>query len=163
MGQSRVWWIGGVVAGAVMIAFGIVVIVLAINGQSTVKSELKNQQIIGTPDMTPTAIKAEAGKAGLENVDLPTCSVAGEAIDNGTKARCFRAVHERPRARSDGRVRVLADGAVPGEAGHAEVGAVAGRRHEQHRLGGHRPEDGPAGVERRTEHLGDGDGAREPR
>lgn len=89
MGQSRVWWIGGVVAGGVMIAFGIVVIVLAINGQHTVKSELKAQQITGTPDMTPSAIKAEADKAGLKNVDLPTCSVAGEAIDNGTKARCF--------------------------------------------------------------------------
>jgi len=84
-----VWWIGGVVAGGVMIAFGIAVIVLAINGQNTVKSELKNQQITGTPDMTPTAIKAEADKAGLKNVDLPTCSVAGEAIDDGTKARCF--------------------------------------------------------------------------
>ena len=89
MGQSRVWWIGGVVAGGVMIAFGIAVIVLAISGQNTVKSELKDQQITGTPDMTPTAIKAEADKAGLKNVDLPTCNVAGEAIDNGTKARCF--------------------------------------------------------------------------
>ena len=89
MGQSRVWWIGGVVAGAVLIAFGIVVIVLAINGQHTVKNELKNQQITGTPDMTPTAIKAEADKAGLQNVDLPTCDVANEAIDSGTKARCF--------------------------------------------------------------------------
>ena len=89
MGQSRVWWIGGVVAGAVLIAFGIVVIVLAINGQHTVKNELKTQQITGTPDMTPTAIKAEADKAGLQNVDLPTCDVAVEAIDTGTKARCF--------------------------------------------------------------------------
>jgi hypothetical protein len=89
MGQSRVWWIGGVVAGAVVIAFGIAVIALAINGQHSVKSELKNQQITGTPDMTPAAIKAEAEKAGLKNVDLPTCSVAGEAIDTGTKARCF--------------------------------------------------------------------------
>ena len=89
MGQSRVWWIGGVVAGAVMIAFGIVVIVLAINGQHTVQDELKNQQITGTPDMTPTAIKAEADKAGLKDVDLPTCSVAGETIDNGSNARCF--------------------------------------------------------------------------
>jgi Tfp pilus assembly major pilin PilA len=84
-----VWWIGGVVAGAVLIAFGIVVIVLAINGQHTLKNELKNQQITGTPDMTPTAIKAEAEKAGLQNVDLPTCDVAGKAINSGTKARCF--------------------------------------------------------------------------
>ena len=36
MGQSRVWWIGGVVAGAVMVAFGVAVIALAINGQHTV-------------------------------------------------------------------------------------------------------------------------------
>ena len=144
-----------------MIAFGIVVIVLALNGQSTVKSELKNQQITGTPDMTPSAIKAEADKAGLENVDLPTCSVAGEAIDNGTKARCFAQYMNVHALEATGGVRVLADGSVPGEAGHAEVGAVAGRRHEQHRVGGHRPEDEPAGAERRTEHLGDGDGARD--
>src|SRR5215213_11240901 len=89
MGQSRVWLIGGVVAGAVLIAFGIVVIVLDSNGHNTVQDELKNQQITGTPDMTPTAIKAEADKAGLKDVDLPTCSVAGEAIDNGSNARCF--------------------------------------------------------------------------
>ena len=163
VGQSRVWWIGGVVAGAVMIAFGIVVIVLALNGHNTVQDELKNQQITGTPDMTPTAIKAEADKAGLKDVDLPTCSVAGEAIDNGSKRPLLRAVHERPRARSDGRVRILADGAVPGEAEHAEVGTGAGRRHEQHRLGGHRPEDRPAGPERHTERVGHGDRALEPR
>ena len=37
---------------------------LAINGQHTVKSELKQQQITGTPDMSPAAIKAEGEKAG---------------------------------------------------------------------------------------------------
>jgi hypothetical protein len=39
--------------------------------------------------MTPKAIKAEATAAGLKNVDLPTCSVAGKAVNNGTNARCF--------------------------------------------------------------------------
>jgi len=39
--------------------------------------------------MTPAAIKEEAAAAGLKNVDLPTCSVAGKAIDSGTRARCF--------------------------------------------------------------------------
>jgi len=39
--------------------------------------------------MTPKAIKAEAAAAGLEDVALPSCSVAGEAIDNGADARCF--------------------------------------------------------------------------
>jgi hypothetical protein len=38
---------------------------------------------------SPKAIKAEATAAGLKNADLPTCSVAAKAIDNGTNARCF--------------------------------------------------------------------------
>jgi hypothetical protein len=89
MNTRRVLEIGGWVSGAVLIGFGIVVIVLAINGHSTVTSELKREQITGTPDMTPEAIKAEAQKAGLKNVDLPTCSVAGKLVDTGSEARCF--------------------------------------------------------------------------
>jgi hypothetical protein len=85
----RVLEIGGVVAGVVLIAFGIAVIVLAVNGRNTVADELKQQQITGTPDMTPTAIKAEAAKAGLKDVTLPTCDVAGKPIDDGASARCF--------------------------------------------------------------------------
>ena len=89
MNSRRVLQIGGVISGGVLIAFGIVVIVLAINGRNTVHDELKQQQITGTPDMTPTAIKAEGAKAGLKNVSYPTCSVAGEVVDTGSEARCF--------------------------------------------------------------------------
>ena len=89
MNSRRVLQIGGVVSGGVLIAFGIVVIVLAINGRNTVHDELTQQQITGTPDMTPAAIKAEGAKAGLHNVTYPTCSVAGEAVDTGSEARCF--------------------------------------------------------------------------
>jgi hypothetical protein len=87
--RDRVFRWGGIASGAVLIAFGIVVIVLAINGHNTVKTELKQQKITGTPDMTPTAIKAAGEKAGLTNVTYPTCSVAGQAIDTGARARCF--------------------------------------------------------------------------
>jgi hypothetical protein len=89
MNLRRILEIGGMAAGALLIAFGIAVIVLAINGNSTVNSSLKDEQIIGTPDMTPEAIQAEAQKAGLKNIDLPTCSVAGKPIDSGSRARCF--------------------------------------------------------------------------
>ena len=89
MNSRRVLQIGGVISGGVLIAFGIVVIVLAINGRNTVRDELTQQQITGTPDMTPAAIKAEGAKAGLRNVTYPTCSVAGEAVDTGSEARCF--------------------------------------------------------------------------
>jgi hypothetical protein len=78
-----------VVSGIVLIAFGVAVIVLAVQGRNTVTSELKQQQITGTPDMTPAAITAEVNKAGLKNVTIPSCDVAGKAITNGSDARCF--------------------------------------------------------------------------
>jgi hypothetical protein len=89
MTRDRVFRIGGIVSGIVLIAFGVVVIVLAIWGQNTVTDELKHQKITGTPDMTPSAIKEEAEKAGLKDISLPTCDVAGKPIDNGRRARCF--------------------------------------------------------------------------
>jgi hypothetical protein len=87
--RDQVFRWGGVASGAILIVFGIVVIVLAANGHKTVITELKQQKITGTPDMTPTAIKAEGVKAGLKDVSYPTCSVAGQSIDTGSEARCF--------------------------------------------------------------------------
>jgi len=88
--MKRFLEIGGVVAGVVLIAFGVAAIVLGTNGKNTVKTELKQQQIVGTPDMTPKAIAAEAKQAGLTNVqNLPTCTVAGLSVNNGSRARCF--------------------------------------------------------------------------
>jgi F0F1-type ATP synthase membrane subunit c/vacuolar-type H+-ATPase subunit K len=88
--MKRFLEIGGVAAGVVLIAFGVAAIVLSMNGKSTVATELKNQQIVGTPDMTPKGIKAQvAGQAWAKDVTLPTCSVAGQAVNNGDRARCF--------------------------------------------------------------------------
>jgi hypothetical protein len=79
----------GVAASVILIAFGIGAVIAGSSGRSTVRDNLSKEQIVGTPDMTPSAIAAEAKAAGLKNVDLPTCSVAGKAVDNGTRARCF--------------------------------------------------------------------------
>ena len=89
--MRKVFEIGGFVAAAVLIAFGIASIVMGFNGRHTVGSSLKNEYIVGTPDMTPAAIKAEAQKAGVTKfVTLwPSKSVAGQKIDTGTKARAF--------------------------------------------------------------------------
>jgi hypothetical protein len=87
--RSRILRIGGIVSGAVLVAFGIGTIVLAIYGNHTVKTELERQKITGTPDMSPSAIQEEVNKAGLKNVDLPSCDVAGKPIDTGLRARCF--------------------------------------------------------------------------
>jgi hypothetical protein len=81
---------GGIAAGIALVAFGVAAIVLGVNGRSTVHSSLKLEQIVGTPDMTPAAIRAEAQKAGLPaGIKLPTVDVAGKAIDTGDRARAF--------------------------------------------------------------------------
>jgi hypothetical protein len=80
---------GGFAAGAVLIAFGVVAIVMGFSGRSTVADSLKQENIVGTPDMTPALIAKEAKQAGLKGVDLPTVAVAGKAIDSGPRARAF--------------------------------------------------------------------------
>jgi hypothetical protein len=90
MKGRRIWEIGGFVAGAVLIAFGVASIFLGANGFSTVRNELKQQYIVGSGDMTPAAIQKEAQDAKLPaSVDLPSCSVADQTINTGTEARCF--------------------------------------------------------------------------
>ena len=87
--MRKTFQLGGLAAGAVLIAFGIAAIVMSVNGRSTVSNSLKQEQIVGTPDMTPAGIKAEAQKAGLTNVSYPTCSVANTPVTTGATARCF--------------------------------------------------------------------------
>jgi len=103
--------IGGIAAGVVLIAFGIAAIVLGANGGSTVNSNLKEEFIVGSPDMTPSAIQpeikaiqaaqqkiaAEQKKAKVPasqqftftDVSAPSCSVAGDTVNDGSSARCF--------------------------------------------------------------------------
>ena len=83
--------IGGLVAAVVLIGFGIASIVIGAGGRSTVRDNLAEQKIVGTPDMTPAAIRAEATKAGLDTtkIAIPSCSVAGKTVNSGSTARCF--------------------------------------------------------------------------
>jgi hypothetical protein len=107
----RIFEWGGMAAGVVLVAFGVAAIVLGMSGRSTVQSNLKQEYIFGTPDMTPAAIKPEVGqikaeqqkleaaqiKAGVPaaqrftftKVTVPSESVAGLSIDNGGRARTF--------------------------------------------------------------------------
>jgi hypothetical protein len=80
---------GGFAAGAVLVAFGIVAIVMGFGGRSTVADSLKLEKITGTPDMTPALIAKEAKEAGLTGVSFPSKSVAGLAINSGERARTF--------------------------------------------------------------------------
>jgi hypothetical protein len=87
--MKKFFELGGFIAGAILIAFGVAVIALGANGRSTVNSSLNQEKIVGSDDMTPALIKIAAAKAGLTNVSLPTCSVAGLTITTGPRARCF--------------------------------------------------------------------------
>jgi hypothetical protein len=81
--------IGGLVSAAVLIVFGAVAIGMGVNGRQTVNKSLQNEYIVGSSDMTPSAIKAEAQKSGVASAvqQWPTQSVANQKIDTGAKAR----------------------------------------------------------------------------
>jgi uncharacterized iron-regulated membrane protein len=110
--NRKVWQVGGIAAGAVLILFGVAALVLGVRGGSTVNSNLKNEYIVGSPDMQPGAaingeiagitaaqqkILAAQKKAKVPasqqytftTVDAPTCSVAGQQVNTGSEARCF--------------------------------------------------------------------------
>jgi hypothetical protein len=87
--RSKLFNYGGVAAAVVLIAFGATSIVMGVNGRDTVRSNLGNELIVGSPDMTPKAIAAEAKAAGLKDITLPTKSVAGATINTGSEARAF--------------------------------------------------------------------------
>ncbi|HZR91476.1 MAG TPA: hypothetical protein VFA44_03620 [Gaiellaceae bacterium] len=105
--MRKVFEIGGIVAAAVLIAFGIAALVMGVDGQSTVNSSLKQEQITGSGDMTPQAIAGEVAAAKKAQtaliaklhaagvnitpspIETPSCSVAGKLVSDGDRARCF--------------------------------------------------------------------------
>lgn len=89
MKQRKLFEIGGMAAGVVLILFGLGSLWLSIDGRSDVRDAIAQEQIVGTPDMTPDATEAAVAEAGLENVTVPSCDVADEPIDTGAEAKCF--------------------------------------------------------------------------
>jgi hypothetical protein len=80
----------GVIAAAVVLAiFGVVVIVVGLDGCSMVHGALQQEHVGGGPHMTPVAIAARVKDAGLPDLALPDCSVAGKRVEDGVSARCF--------------------------------------------------------------------------
>jgi hypothetical protein len=76
MTGRRIWEIGGFLAGAVLIAFGAVAIFLGVNGFTTVRDGIKQEQItFGSADDPAVAKYAEQW--------------AGEQVKTGDQARAF--------------------------------------------------------------------------
>jgi hypothetical protein len=89
MDTRRILEIGGIVAGVVMIAFGIGSLALGINAHQTVGDELTKEFIVGSEDMNPADTEKAVADAGLTDVDIPSCDVAEKEIETGSDARCF--------------------------------------------------------------------------
>jgi hypothetical protein len=105
--MRKLFEVGGLVTAVVLIGFGVTAIAMGVNGRSTVQSSLRQEQIVGTADMTPAAIAAEVATeqtaqtalvakmkaAGVtitpSAISTPTCSVAGKTVNSGASARCF--------------------------------------------------------------------------
>jgi hypothetical protein len=87
--MSHPFRLGGIVAGLVLIAFGVGAVVIGLAGRHEVSTDVKREQIVGTPDMKPSIMAQTVKQAGLKNVTVPSCDVAGKAIANGSDAKCF--------------------------------------------------------------------------
>src|SRR3954453_648777 len=87
--MPRPFRLGGIVAGVVLVAFGLGAIVIGITGRHEVSNDVKREQIVGTPDMKPSLIAKKVQEAGLTGVEPPSCDVAGKPITSGADAKCF--------------------------------------------------------------------------
>jgi hypothetical protein len=88
--MRRGFVLGGVAAGVILILLGAASIIVGALGRSDVRDRIAEEQIIGTPDMTPEATDAALTDAGLSDaVAVPDCSVADEEVDTGSEAECF--------------------------------------------------------------------------
>ena len=89
MSRRKMFEYGGLLAGIVLIAFGVGALLMSFDARSTTRDEIAREQIVGSEDMSPSAIQAGIDEAGLTGVSVPSCDVAGEPIDTGEEARCF--------------------------------------------------------------------------
>jgi hypothetical protein len=88
MNKRKLFEYGGMLAGIVLVAFGIGALWMSFDARGTVQDELGRENIVGSDDMSPAGIQPGIDEAGLD-VSAPSCDVAGDEIDTGGEARCF--------------------------------------------------------------------------
>src|SRR4051794_12570988 len=92
MNAKKIFELGGYFAALVLVAFGVASLVMGVSGRSEVRKDVQREYIVGSPDMSKTAILAEAKQAKLPTAilaALPTCNVADKTINSGPRAKCF--------------------------------------------------------------------------
>jgi hypothetical protein len=86
--MSKLYVYAGIAASVIMIAIGIGSIVIGASGRSEVREKIKDERIVGTPDMNPSDTRAAVEEAGID-ADIPDCTVAEDEVDDGSSAKCF--------------------------------------------------------------------------
>src|SRR5680860_1742734 len=84
-GLQKAAWVGGIIAGALLIVLGAIWIWQGASARDEVQRTISREQIVGSPDMSPATFEGEP----IEGVALPSCDVADEPITTGAEARCF--------------------------------------------------------------------------
>jgi hypothetical protein len=84
----RAAWIGGLIAGVLLIVAGAAWIYIGADARSEVHDTITQEQIVGSPDMSPEGIAPGIAEAGID-VEAPDCDVADKPINSGDRARCF--------------------------------------------------------------------------
>jgi hypothetical protein len=88
--MTRMFRLGGYASSALLVILGVAMIVIGLVGRADVQDRLQQEKITGTPDMTPEETRTAVEGAGLtDKIEIPDCSVAGDAVDNGAAAKCF--------------------------------------------------------------------------
>jgi hypothetical protein len=70
MTKRRVFEWGGVAAGVVLVAFGILALVMSVNARSEVRDSLARENIVGTPDSTIPGQKVDTGSEAKAFADV---------------------------------------------------------------------------------------------
>lgn len=86
--MKKLYVYAGIAASVLMIVVGIGAVVVGAAGRSDVRDKIADEKIVGTPDMNPDDTRTAIEEAGIE-ADVPDCTVAEEAVEDGDSARCF--------------------------------------------------------------------------
>lgn len=82
--MRKIFWIGGLAAGVLLIILGAIWIWQGASARDEVHDTISREQIVGSPDMSPATFEGE-----VEGVVIPSCDVADKEISSGDDARCF--------------------------------------------------------------------------
>ena len=148
--MRKAFEIGGLVAAAVLVVFGVVAIAMGVQGRHTVNNSLSHEYIVAGSDMTPSAIKAEAQKSGVASAvkQWPTMSIANQTIDTGAKARAMAEYMHIHALEATGGYTYAQMGIYQAKPGTPKSQLMAGGGTDNAAVRRDRPDDQAAGSER---------------